>query len=112
MLKGGTKLGTKIAYLALSLATSKLLTKLTAKLGPMMIPVLGSAACAGVNLWLIGGILGSADKFYRHNYVVLSDKVVKELDLFDMSVLVDGLADALIEGWNSEDWDNTSGNML
>ncbi|NEQ35990.1 MAG: hypothetical protein F6K40_06700 [Okeania sp. SIO3I5] len=110
ILKGGTKLGTKIGCLALSLATSKVLTKLTAKLGPMMIPILASFACAGVNLSLIIGVLESADKFYRHNYVVLSDEAAKELDLFDMSanLLTGLLTDNLIEGWNSEDLDNIS----
>ncbi|GGA52538.1 hypothetical protein [Okeania sp. KiyG1] len=101
-------MGAKIAHLASSVAISKILTKLTAKLGPMMIPIVGGIACASVNLWLIRGVLQSADKFYRHNYVVLNDEVAKELDLFDMSVgLLTGLlTDYLIEGWNSEDFDN------
>lgn len=73
-MKGGSKLGAKLAAKAASLAASKVVAKLAAKTGTAWVPIIGGVVSGGVNWWLVSGLLDTAEKYYRHPYVVLHDE--------------------------------------
>lgn len=73
-LKGGSKLGAKLTSIIMAAATSKLLAKLIAKSGSSLIPVISVVACVWVNRWLLKGILDSADLYYTHDYIELTEE--------------------------------------
>ena len=75
-LKGGSKIGAKLASKAASKAATKLMTKLTAKTGFGWIPFIGGAVSAGVNWWLVDGLLTAAEQYYQNDYVILNDSEV------------------------------------
>lgn len=72
-LKGGSKLAAKLAAKSVSKATAKLAAKLTAKAGFSWIPLVGGVASAGVNVWLVRGLMKAAEQYYRHDYLVIQD---------------------------------------
>jgi len=74
-LKGGSKLGAKLAAKAASKAAAKVTAKLASK-STAFIPIIGGLISGGVNWWLVSGLLDAADKFYDHDYVVITDHEV------------------------------------
>lgn len=77
-IKGSSKLAGKLLSIVSAKSVSKLLTKLFAKLGTSWIPVFGGIVCAGVNLWLVNGLLEASEKYYKHDYVILNDLEIFE----------------------------------
>lgn len=73
VLKSSSKLGSKLAAKAASKAAAKLVAKLVAKTGVGWIPVIGGIVSAGINIWLVGGMLEAAERYYRGDYVILND---------------------------------------
>jgi hypothetical protein len=67
-----------------SKATTKLTAKLIATLGPASIPIIGGAACAGVNVWLVESFLKAAEDYYSHNYVVVDNSYVRRSGATDI----------------------------
>ena len=82
ILKGSTKIGGKLVAKAASKAAAKLTAKLAAKSSFGWIPIIGGAVSAGINWWLLSGLLDAADKFYSSNtnYIILDND---EVDLDD-----------------------------
>jgi hypothetical protein len=74
--KGGSKLGAKLAVLAVSFASSKLVAKLAAKLGSSWVPIFGGLVGAGINFWLMSGLLDAAEGFYTHDFIVVNNSEV------------------------------------
>lgn len=74
--KGGSKLGAKLAVLAVSFASSKLAAKLAAKLGSSWVPFMGGLVSAGINFWLMSGLLDAAEGFYTHDFIVVNNSEV------------------------------------
>lgn len=72
-LKGGSKLSAKLAAKATSKAATKFMTKLAAKTGVGWIPFIGGAVSAGVNWWLVDGLLTAAEQYYSNDYVILNN---------------------------------------
>jgi hypothetical protein len=89
--KAGAKVGAKVAgkiiakslmktnsKLAAKLAAkvgAKLAAKLATKAGTKWIPFVGGAVSAGINFWVIDGLMDAAEQYYRAEYVVLSDEL-------------------------------------
>lgn len=71
-LKGGSKLATKI----IALASSKMAAKLSTKIATKWIPVVGGAASAAVNLWVINGFMDAAHKYYTNEYLSVDEENV------------------------------------
>jgi hypothetical protein len=74
VLKGGSKVGAKLASKAASKAATKFMAKLTAKTGLAWIPLIGGVVSAGVNWWLVDGLMSAAEQYYRNDYVILNDE--------------------------------------
>ena len=72
-LKGSSKLGAKLASKAASKAATKFMSKLTAKTGLGWIPFIGGAVSAGVNWWLVDGLLTAAEQYYTNDYIIIND---------------------------------------
>lgn len=79
LFKGSSKIGAKLASKAASKAAAKLTAKLAAKSGFGWIPVVGGAVSAGINWWLLSGLLDAAEIYYKSNYIVLSDDEIASL---------------------------------
>jgi hypothetical protein len=72
-LKGSSKLSAKLASKAASKAATKFLTKLTAKTGFGWIPLIGGVVSAGVNWWLVDGLLTAGEEYYNNDYIIIND---------------------------------------
>jgi hypothetical protein len=70
-LKGSSKAMEKI----IAKAAAKLAAKLSAKVGTKWIPIIGGAVSAGINAWVANGLLDSAEKYYRHDYLQLGSEI-------------------------------------
>jgi hypothetical protein len=75
-LKGSSKLASKLAAKAASKAASKLAAKVLAKGGAAAIPIIGGVVSAGVNWWLVDGLMNAAERFYSNDYVIVTDSEV------------------------------------
>jgi hypothetical protein len=75
-IKGSTK---KLLAMVSTIGGSKLSSKLFAKMSISWIPVVGGFVCAGVNLWLVGGLLEASEKYYQHDYVILNNPEIFEV---------------------------------
>jgi hypothetical protein len=75
-LKSGSKFAAKLAGKAATKASAKLMAKLTAKTGFGWIPGVGGAVSAGINWWLLAGLLNAAEEYYKHPYLVVKDSEV------------------------------------
>ena len=49
------------------------MTKLTAKTGLGWIPFIGGVVSAGVNWWLVDGLLTAAEQYYTNDYIIIND---------------------------------------
>jgi hypothetical protein len=74
--KSSTKASSKVA----AKAAAKLIAKSVAKLSTKWIPVIGGLVSAGVNVWVMSGLLDAAEKYYSNDFVVLGDDVVEDID--------------------------------
>lgn len=75
-LKSGSKFAAKLAGKAATKASAKLMAKLTAKTGFGWIPGVGGAVSAGINWWLLDGLLNAAEEYYKQPYFVVNDPEV------------------------------------
>ncbi|QLE50372.1 hypothetical protein FD724_21230 [Nostoc sp. C057] len=79
ILKGSSKIGAKLAAKAASKAATKLTAKLAAKTGVGWIPLIGGVVSAGINWWLLSGLLDAAETYYKSDYIVLKDDEISSL---------------------------------
>ncbi len=79
VLKSSSKFGSKLAAKAASKAATKVVTKLAAKAGVGWIPFFGGAVSAGINRWLVNGMLTAAERYYRGDYIVINDSEIANL---------------------------------
>lgn len=64
---------------AASKAATKLTAKLAAKTGFGWIPLIGGVVSAGINWWLLSGLLDAAETYYKSDYIVLKDDEISSL---------------------------------
>ncbi|MEY4590014.1 MAG: hypothetical protein RL497_2090 [Pseudomonadota bacterium] len=78
--KSTIKAGGKVGALILAKASSKLASKLVGKVSFKWIPIVGGAVGAGINWWVMSGLINAADKFYSSEYLILSDELARNID--------------------------------
>jgi hypothetical protein len=78
--KGALKLGTKAGAKIVAWTASKLALKIASKLSVKWIPFIGGAVSAGINVWIIGGLMDAAEAYYSHEYVILGDDLATAVD--------------------------------
>jgi hypothetical protein len=77
--KSALKLGSKAGAKVVSLAAGKLATKIAAKLSVKWVPLLGGVVGAGINVWIMSGLMTAAEQYYSKDYVVLDDGLAPAL---------------------------------
>jgi hypothetical protein len=80
--KTGGKMAGKIA----GITAAKLAAKLAAKTSTKWIPILGGVIGAGINSWVMDGLLDAARSFYRGEFAVFNDEIAEDL-LNELDVL-------------------------
>ncbi len=78
--KSAMKLGSKGGAKVIALASTKLAAKIASKMSVKWIPILGGIIGAGINVWIMDGLMEAADKYYSNNYVVLSDELASDIE--------------------------------
>jgi EcsC protein family len=71
--KSAFKLASKSGAVVVGLAATKLATKIASKLAVKWIPIIGGIVGAGINVWIMNGLLSAAESYYSAEYVVVSD---------------------------------------
>ena len=75
-MKFGSKGGAKVA----APASTKLVAKIASKMSVKWVPILGGIIGAGINVWIMGGLMDAAEKYYSNDYVVLSDELASDIE--------------------------------
>lgn len=61
------------------MAASKIAGKVAGKLGARWIPILGGAVSAGVNIWVLDGLMSAAEEYYGKEYVEVVNPQLSQL---------------------------------
>lgn len=75
--KAAFKSGSKLAAKSFSKAAGKLGGKLAAKMSTKWVPLLGGVVSAGINYWIIKGVLDAAEQFYRGDVLLVDADLVE-----------------------------------
>lgn len=78
--KAAMKLGSKGGAKVIAYASSKLVAKIASKMSVKWIPILGGIVGAGINVWIMNGLMTAAVSYYSNEYVILSDDLAFDLD--------------------------------
>ncbi|MGK7899576.1 MAG: hypothetical protein AB4372_39680 [Xenococcus sp. (in: cyanobacteria)] len=72
--KGSAKIAAKLSHKASTKGAAKLVAKLGPKLALGWVPLLGAGLSAGVNYWLVDGLMEAAIQYYANPYVLFYEK--------------------------------------
>jgi len=71
-----SKIAAKAGGKIIAKASGKIAGKIATKVSTKWIPVFGGMVSAGINWWVIDGLVTSAKEYYETDYIILSDEII------------------------------------
>lgn len=78
--KSAMKFGAKGGAAVVPFAVTKIGAKIGSKMSLKWIPVVGGIVGAGINIWIMSGLMDAAESYYSNEYVILKEDLAKSLD--------------------------------